>query len=304
MSGTSRTSSRVPGPAGTATSTTAPRCGPQQRVGPHPTDGLGDLDLERRTPSAVRPAGRHPVATSDRHAHAVEQTPSPAAWPLSAPATALLDDPRTAPGVLLRLALRELVVRGAVRVQLDRRQRRRPAGVLLAPGDVDATDLPAPLSWLGARLVAHLDAAGTPATKALQRASGWRTDLGAGVREAARRELRSAGLLVAERTLVLGLVPRTRWRLTGSGRAWALSASGAVAGAAGVLPAAGLLLALDLELQRRLRQEAGALGDGGEWGDLEALDAVLGDAGPGLDSAADGASGGGGDGGDGGGGGD
>ena len=174
----------------------------------------------------------------------------------------------------------------------------RPAGSTRRP-------CPAPLSWLGARLVSHLDAAGTPAAKALQRASGWRTDLGAGVRDAARRELRSAGLLVGERTLVLGVVPRTRWRLTGSGRAWALSASGAAAAAAGVLPAAGLLLALDLDLQRRLRQDAGARGDGGDgWGDLEALDAVLGDAGPGLDSAADGASGGGGDGGDGGGGGD
>ena len=233
----------------------------------------------------------------------MERTPGPGAWPLSAPATALLGEPGTAAGVLLRLALRELVVRGAVRVQLDRRQRRRPAGVLLAPGGVDATGLPAPLSWLGTRLAPHLDAAGTPATKAVHRASGWRTDLAAGVREAARRELQSAGLLVAERTLLLGVVPRTRWRLTASGRLWALSASGAAAGAAGVLPAAGLLLALDLDLQRRLRQDAGAGGDGGEWGDLEALDAVLGDAGPGLDSAADGASGGSGDGGDGGGGG-
>jgi hypothetical protein len=135
----------------------------------------------------------------------------------------------------------------------------------------------------------------------VKKASGWRADLAPRVREAARQELRDAGLLVPAQAPLLGVVPRTRWQLTPSGRAWARSASDAAVGA---LPAAGLLLALDESLQRRLRDTAGADGGGPVWDDdVAALDAVLGEAGPALDSAADAGSGGdGGDGGDGGGG--
>ena len=232
----------------------------------------------------------------------MERSPSPGRWPLSAPATAMLRAPDTPEHELLRLAVRELAVRGIICVELVE----RPAEDRLTPGVVDAAALPAPLAQLAARLLPHVAAEGTPARRAVRRAAGWRADLSAGVREATRHELATAGLLVCERDRLLGIVPRTRWRLTPSGRVWAHSASDAAAAAAGVLPAVGLLLALDEEVQRDLRGAVGA--DGGDgaatWGDVDALDAVLGDAGPALDSAVDAGSGaGGGDGGDGGGGG-
>ena len=237
----------------------------------------------------------------------VDRSPSPGAWPLSAPATALLRAPDTAPHELLRLAVRELVVRGVLRVELVE----QPAEVRLTRGHVDAAALPTPLALLGGALLPHVTAEGTPADRAVQRAAGWRVDLAAQVRDASRRELAAAGLLVCERDRLLGVLPRTRWRLTPSGRAWAGSASDAVAATAGVLPAAGLLLALVEQLQRELRAAAGTDGGVGAagWDDVHGLDAVLGDAGPALDSATDagaggGGDGGGGDGGDGGGGGD
>jgi hypothetical protein len=235
----------------------------------------------------------------------VDHTPDPGAWPLSAPATALLRDPRTAPGALLRLALRELVVRGAVTVHPVDRRGRRPATVRLAPGGVSVGGLPSALRPVAEALLPHLAGDSTSAADAVSKASGWRADLASRAREAARQELRTAGLLAEERDRLLGVVPRTRWRLTPSGQAWARSAGSAPAAAA--LPAAGLLLALDDDLQRRWRDAAVADGHGTvAWddGELDALDTVLGDAGPALDSAADGASGSGGDGGgDGGGGG-
>lgn len=235
--------------------------------------------------------------------------PGPGGWPLSAPATAVLRDPGTAPQVLLRLALRELVVRGAVRVHRVERARHGPGTVRLAPGDVDASSLPVPLRLLATALLPHLTAEGTPARTAVRRAAGWRADLSPRVREAARHELDAAGLLRQEHDRLLGVLPRTRWQLTPTGRAWARSASDAAVSGAGLLPATGLLLALDQDLQRRLREAAGEadgsvpVGWGGD--DVEALDAVLGDAGPALDSAVDaGSGGGGGDGGGDGGGGD
>ena len=64
----------------------------------------------------------------------VDRSPSPGAWPLSAPATALLRAPDTAPHELLRMAVRELVVRGVLRVELVE----QPAEVRLTRGHVDA----------------------------------------------------------------------------------------------------------------------------------------------------------------------
>jgi hypothetical protein len=164
------------------------------------------------------------------------------------------------------------------------------------------------LRALAEALAPHLSPAGTPAHAAVHKATGWRTDLGGLVRQAARDELRTAGLLAEERGKLLGIVPRTRWQPTPSGRAWARSAADAAVHAAALttaaLPAPGLLLALDQDLQRRLRDTSGGA-DAGSAGwapdDLDHLDAVLGEAGPALDSAADGGSGGI-DGGDGGGG--
>lgn len=235
----------------------------------------------------------------------MDTAPSPGRWPLSAPATAMLREPRTPPAELLRLALRELAVRGAVRVRLDEQPGRRTAQVRLIPGDVDAAGLPGPLAVLAGALLPHVDPGGTPAHRAMRQASGWRADLAARVRTATRQELQAAGLVVPGRGRLLGVVPWTRWRLTGSGRAWAVSVAGVGTAATGVLPAAGLLLALDRDVQRRLRDAASSDGDAGAgWGDVDGLDAVLGEAGAGLDAAADAASGGDGGGGDGGGGGD
>ena len=240
----------------------------------------------------------------------MDHAPDPGAWPLSAPATALLRDPRTAPGALLRLALRELVVRGTVAVRAVDRPGRRATTVRLAPGDVQVARLPSGLRPVAEALLPHLAGGGAPAVAAVRKASGWRADLASRARDAAREELRAAGLLAEQRERLLGLVPRTRWQLTPSGQAWARSVgSGPTAAAlpAAALPAAGLLLALDDDLQRRWRDAAAVDGHGaGGWddGELDALAAVLGDAGPALDSAADGGSGSGGDGGDGGGGGD
>lgn len=235
----------------------------------------------------------------------MDLVPGPGAWPLSAAATAVLRDPQTPPPALLRLTLRELVVRGVVRVHVAPQRGRRAPVVRLAPGDADAAGLPAPLRQLAGALAPHLSADGTPAHAAVRKATGWRTDLGSLVRQAARDELRTAGLLAEEHGKLLGVVPRTRWQPTPSGRAWARSAADAAAAPiTGALPAAGLLLALDQDLQRRLRDASGGadVGSAG-WAsdDLDHLDAVLGEAGPALDSAVDGGSGGG-DGGDGGGG--
>jgi len=237
-----------------------------------------------------------------------DRSADPGRWPLSAPATALLRDPAAAPPALLRLALRELVVRGTLAVRAVEQRGRRPPTVRLAPSHAGTAGLPPALHLLADALLPHLGSDGTSAATAVQRASGWRADLASRVRDAARYELVTTGLLVREQDRLLGVVPRTRWRLTPSGQAWARSASDAAAVSAGLLPATGLLLALDQDLQRRLRDTAVADGHGSAtWDDhdLDALDTVLGDAGPGLDSAADAGSGSsGGDGGDGGGGGD
>lgn len=232
-------------------------------------------------------------------------TPGPGAWPLSAPATALLRDPRAPQHLLLRLALRELVVRGVVRVSALDRRRWRPSSVRLAPGAVTAAGLPSPLALLAEALLPRLAAEGTDALQAVQKAAGWRADLATRVRDGAREELRAAGLLAQTPGRLLGVIPRSRWTLTPSGRAWAGSAADSAVAAAAVLPATGLLLVLDQELQRRLRDAAGVEVPAA-WGDADGLDAVLGDAGPALDGAADGgsSSGDGGDGGGGGGGGD
>ena len=229
----------------------------------------------------------------------MDLAPSPGGWPLSAPATALLRDLRSTPAVLLRLALRELVVRGVVRVHPVERHRLRRPTVRLSPGTA-AGALPPPLAVLAGALLPRLTAEGTQAHTAVQRAAGWRGDLAPRVRAAARDELRVAGLVVRQDRRLLGLVPWRRWEPTPSGRAWSRSAADAAVAGTAVLPATGLLLVLDEELQRRLRDSAGAE-VASVWGDVDGLDAVLGDAGPALDGAADGASSSG-DGGDGGGG--
>jgi hypothetical protein len=162
-------------------------------------------------------------------------------------------------------------------------------------------------------LLDRLPAGGEEATRAVRAAVGPAAGLVEQLRVEVRDALAGQGLLTAERSKVLGLVPRTRWLRTPTGDAWAAVPRGlerdrTAALPAGTLPAVGLLLALDDEVARVLRSGGDAavvhVEADGEL-DGRTLDAVLGDVGTGLDSAVDGgASSSGSDGGDGGGGGD
>ena len=244
--------------------------------------------------------------------------PAPDAWPLSAAATAVLRDPGTSGEAVLKLALRELVVRDVLRVaQVEHRRFRKPRLTLLQ-GARQATNLPAPLPQLAEALLPHVSADGTEATKAVQKAVEGRKDLPKHLRTEVREALGAQGLLTAERTRVLGVVPRTRWLRTPTGESWAsvpsdLERDHSAAARSASLPAVGLVLALETEVARALRGQdgghvpvvAGGDGDYGDYGDDDTMDAVLGDVGAGLDGAVDGGASGGGDGGgDGGGGGD
>lgn len=233
--------------------------------------------------------------------------PAPGAWPLSAAATALLRDPGLAGDAVLKLALRELVVRGVLRAELGEPRRFRRPSLTLRPGGQPVAGLPAPLTRLAGELLPHVPPEGREATKAVQKSVGARHQLLAQLRTDVRDSLQRQGLLTAERSKVLGVVPRTRWVRTPTGAVWALVPRGlererpaVLSGAS--LPAVGLLLALDQEVARTLRREDGAhvMVEGDV--DGRTLDAVLGDVGTGLDSAVDGGAGGGDGGGDGGGG--
>lgn len=241
---------------------------------------------------------------------------APDGWPLSAAATTMLREPGLHPGAVLKLALRELVVRGVLRVGEVERRRYRSPRVSLLPGVRPATGLPVPLSRLADTLLPHMTATGTDAIDAVQDALDGRRDLLVQLHTEVREELGARGLIASERYRVLGVIPRTRWVRTPAGEAWVavphdLEVNRTAAGAA--LPAVGLLLALDEEVIRALRGHGGdgpvvvtGAGDTGSDRHIDdaTLDAVLGDVGAGLDGAVDaGAGGGGSDGGDGGGGG-
>lgn len=225
--------------------------------------------------------------------------PEPGEWPLSAAATVLLRAPRTSSAEMLRLALRELVVRDVLRVVEVRSRRWSLPRVTVRRGDADPHGLPVPLPALAAALLLHVEAGGADAGKAVRKALGRRQDLLSRLRRETLQHLADRGLLTVRRELMLGLLPVRRRRLTPTGVAWAGSLA-AVPSTALVLPAVGVLLALDRDVARELRGRLD--GAAVQWevdADLDALDAVLGDVGAALDSAADGGSGG--DGGDGGG---
>jgi len=234
--------------------------------------------------------------------------PGPGAWPLSAVATAVLRDPDLDGGTVLRLGTRELVARGVLVVRRGtsgRRGQDPPLLLLPGPNALDP-DLPRPLPVLGAALSAQVPPDGRPVTDVVWKALAARFDLADRLRADCRALLAERGLLRAERTKWLGVVPRTRWTRTPSGDAWAGSVERAAAGT--VLPATGLLLALDPELARALHQrlasggESSVAADGAEQ-DSQLDDALLGDLGTQLDAGVDAGSGADG-GGDGGGGGD
>jgi hypothetical protein len=236
--------------------------------------------------------------------------PAPGSWPLSAAATALLREPGLGGDAVLKLALRELVVRGVVRAELGEPRRFRQPSLTLRPGGAPTPGLPAPLPRLAEALLPHLPPDGREAIKVVQKAVGARHQLLEQLRTEVREALSARGLLTADRVKLLGVVPRTRWVRTPTGEAWAAVPRGLerdrpAALAGGSLPAVGLLLALDQEVARALRSEddTHVLVVEGDV-DGRTLDAVLGDVGTGLDGAVDGGAGGGDGGGDGGGGGD
>ena len=236
--------------------------------------------------------------------------PAPGDWPLSAASTALLREPGLSGEALLKLALRELVARGVLRAELGERRRFRGRSLTLRPGERPATGLPVPLPLVALALLAELPPEGAEATRAVRASVGTGGALVEQLRTDVREVLTGQGLLTAERSKVLGLVPRTRWLRTPSGEAWATVPRGLEQGRAAALtsaaaPAVGLLLALDEEVARALRGgDAPVHADAGGELDGRTLDDVLGDVGTGLDGAVDGGASSSGDGGDGGGGGD
>jgi len=239
--------------------------------------------------------------------------PQPGDWPLSAAATALLREPGLRGDAVLKLALRELVLRGVVLAELGEPPC-RDGQLTLRPGGRSATGLPVPLPRLARALLPHVPADGAEASTVVQQSVAGRYQLLDELRTEARDTLTAQGLLTAQRSRVLGVIPRTRWLRSPTGELWAAVPRGlerdrgaAVAAAAGsAAPAVGLLLALDAEVARALRDDGDASVLFGIDGDLDGrtLDAVLGDVGTGLDGAVDGGGSGSSDGGDGGGGGD
>jgi hypothetical protein len=124
--------------------------------------------------------------------------PEPQPWPLSAAATQVLRQPRVSTGIVLQLALKELVASGAWTLHRDRRFLR--SVVVLSRGRLPVPDR-APLPLLDRRLRASVSADGRPlrdAVSALARGSA-----ASALRDACREDLVARELLCR--------VPRRWW---------------------------------------------------------------------------------------------
>lgn len=253
------------------------------------------------------------------------------AWPLSAASTLLLRDAGATGTDLLRLTLKELILRRVWR--LDRREKAGAFGfgrseLAIARGTQRPPAL-TPVMELDAALGAAVGPESVELAKAVKRLRRERSDLGRFLLDVTRADLAARGLATVRRDRVLKLVPRTRLEPTAEGirlqtrsvqvddalRA-TVKARGEANGLEGVVAAAGVLVlfagptemaAIDELLRERSGGDtAGAAPVGGgvddgsdlDLSDLSALDAFD----PGIDAAVD--SGGGGGGGDGSGGGD
>ena len=155
-------------------------------------------------------------------------------WPLTAAATEILlalplssapkggsaPDPKDA----VKLALKELILRGAFRIQIEKRRLRKDK-VTLLPGQASAP-LPATLAQFDSALRPH-----TPdqVAKVVAAARRGNPKLIKEVGDLFLQELVGWGLVEAMHEKVLGLFSRTRYRRTASGDAWAASASQHVA---------------------------------------------------------------------------
>jgi hypothetical protein len=140
------------------------------------------------------------------------------AWPLSAAATALLRTPLIPADELLRLSVRELVMRGAWRLE--------PAAEgepCIHPGATPAPAL-APLPALDRQLRLHSPDGGEVA-QVVRRARAGRRGLAEELRHVARRELVRRGLATNRRRALSG----TRLEPTAAGRAWSQAAAERIA---------------------------------------------------------------------------
>jgi len=154
-------------------------------------------------------------------------------WPLTAAATQTLlalppsSAPKGAkppkPKDAVKLALKELILRGAFRIQLEKRRMRKDK-VILLPGD--ASGLPESLAFFDLYLRRYTPNEISMVVKgACQVNTTLIRDIGASFLE----QLVEKGLAEPVKDKVLGLFPRTRWRRTATGDAWAASATEHVA---------------------------------------------------------------------------
>lgn len=119
-------------------------------------------------------------------------------WPLSAAATQVLRQPRVSAGIVLQLALKELVASGAWTLHRDRRLLR--SVVVLRPGSLQVPER-APLPLLDRRLRAVVPADGTPLRDAVSALA--RGQAAGALRDACRDDLIARELLCR--------VPRRWW---------------------------------------------------------------------------------------------
>ena len=247
-------------------------------------------------------------------------------WPLSAVATALLRGLDVPPDELLKLGLKELVVREVVRLEREERFSLLPARrvrLWLRPG-IERVPPVAPLPDLAAavrRVLGGRREELADVAKRLRRDDG---RLAERLRDVCAADLRSRGLLRTERSRVLGLIPRDRLARTAEGEAWERASweredrlaalrdqagSDAFVAEAAALGALALLLAPDLRRQvshalDRRPDGGGTVAGGNVHDDAEALERVdlgaLDETDTSFDSAVGGDGGGDGGGGDGG----
>ena len=155
-------------------------------------------------------------------------------WPLTAAATQILLElplssapkggPAPAPKDAVKLALKELILRGAYSIRIEKRRLRKDK-VTLLPGQ-PSSPLPDTLLQLDFALRAQTPGEiGFVVSQARRRYPSLVKDVGRQFLE----ELESRGLVEAVRDKVLGLFNRTRWRRTASGDAWAATAGQYVA---------------------------------------------------------------------------
>jgi hypothetical protein len=150
------------------------------------------------------------------------EVPDPT-WPLSAAATAVLRDPKLAGIDVLKLALKELVLRRVWGLRRGPRRRLRGQRSDFVLGTADVPPLP-PLVSADRALRSVMGTDGREVREAARLLLKAHRKLPDQLRDEARAELASRGLVELERRKVLGVVPQTKVVVTESGRLWAQDA--------------------------------------------------------------------------------